>query len=178
MSDPPFLRTPYNYDRNAAGDEDAIACPEPTLAKQSFREECDINYIVMRFGLTGELPTNIRQPEYRDFTTVVDYHTALTAIRHAEEAFAAMPADVRARFNNDPEQFVVFCTNPDNLSEVRKLGLTSQTQEEFENEQLAERARADARAEGTQRPRSGSQQDDAPQPQHAPQDSRAPGGNT
>ena len=34
-----------------------------------------------------------------------------------------MPADVRARFNNDPALFVDFCSDEANLDEMRKLGL-------------------------------------------------------
>ncbi|AXH76052.1 MAG: internal scaffolding protein [Microviridae sp.] len=119
----PFLRTPYNYDMNAAGDEDALHCKDPSLTKQSFVEESDINTIVKRFGLTGELPKNVRQPEYGDFSQVVDFHTAMTAIRHSQEAFYSMPANVRARFHNDPGEFVDFCLDDNNRQEAEKLGL-------------------------------------------------------
>lgn len=119
----PFLRTPYNYDRNKAGDESGLHCTEPTLAKQSFKEECDINTIVERFHLTGELPTNVRMPTFGDFTGISDYHTAMNAIAQANEAFDRMPANVRARFHNDPAEFVAFCDNPDNTDEAKRLGL-------------------------------------------------------
>lgn len=159
----PFLRTPYNYDTNAAGDEDAIHCEEETRTQQNFAEECDINTIVRRFGLTGQLPENVRQPQYGDFVGIFDYHGALTAITQANESFARMPADVRARFNNNPEQFVAYCIDPANLAEVRKLGLTTQTEEQYQHEQLAERARANARAEGTERPGEGRAPNNEPQ---------------
>lgn len=119
----PFLRTTYNYDMNKAGDESALHCEDPPLTKQSFVEESDINTIVRRFHLTGELPTNIRMPEYGDFTSVNDFHTALNAIAKANESFDAMPAEVRARFHNDPAEFVEFCSDSRNLDEARKLGL-------------------------------------------------------
>lgn len=119
----PFLRTPYNYDMNKAGDESALACKDPTLTQQSFAEEVDINTIVRRFGLTGELPTNVRMPQYGDYTEVMDYHQAMTAIRMADESFYSMPADVRARFDNNPGKFVDFCLDEKNLDEAIKLGL-------------------------------------------------------
>ena len=37
----------------------------------------------------------------------------------------SMPPDVRAKFNNDPAQFIAFCENPENLPEMQKLGFTS-----------------------------------------------------
>lgn len=76
-----------------------------------------------RFGLTGVLPSGVRQPTYGDFVGVSDYQSALAVIESADESFYAMPADVRARFGNDPAQFVDFCSDPANLSEMRKLGL-------------------------------------------------------
>lgn len=119
----PFVRNPYNYDTNEAGDESGLKCEDEPRTKQSFKEECDINTIVERFGLTGELPQNVRAPEYRDFTSAVDYHTALNAIAQANEAFDQMPANVRARFHNDPGEFVDFVNDNNNREEAKKLGL-------------------------------------------------------
>lgn len=120
---PPFLRTAYNYDRNEASDESGLSCPEPTLAQQNFAEEVDINTIVKRFGITGELPANVRMPTYGDFTQTIDYHTAMNAIRAADESFYAMPANIRARFDNNPAKFVDFCSDEANRAEAEKMGL-------------------------------------------------------
>lgn len=127
----PFLRTAYNYDMNMAGDESGIDClfdrhtgeQTPSKTQQHFAEECDINTIVRRFGLTGQLPTAVRMPTYGDFQNVPTYQEAMNAIRAADEAFMEMPAEVRARFNNDPASFVDFCSDPANKEEARKLGL-------------------------------------------------------
>lgn len=119
----PFLRTQYNYDMNAAGDESALKCQDLSLAKQSFAEECDINTIVKRFGLTGKLPENIRMPTYGDFSGVKNFHDAMNAIAQANEAFDAMPAHVRTRFDNDAGKFVDFCNDENNREEAVKLGL-------------------------------------------------------
>lgn len=122
---PPFLRTPFNYDMNKAGDETALACKDQTLTQQSFKDECDINTIVRRFGLTGELPANVRMPTYGDFTEVMDYHQAMNAIREADESFYSMPAHVRARFDNNPGKFVDFCSDERNYQEALELGLVN-----------------------------------------------------
>lgn len=121
---PPFLRTPYNYNMNAAGDESALDCSnDPTKTQQQFREEVDINTIVERFGLTGELPTNLKVPQSGDFEAVVDYQTALNQVIAAREAFMEMPAGIRARFKNNPQEFLEFCGNPENRAEAEKLGI-------------------------------------------------------
>lgn len=119
----PFFRTPFNYDRSAASSESGLVCEDVSRAKQSFREECDINTIVERFLHTGDLPEGVRVPQYGDFTGISDYQSALHAVQAASEAFMAFPADVRARFGNDPGVFVDFCSDPANLPELRKLGL-------------------------------------------------------
>lgn len=119
-----FVRTPYNYDMGKAGDESGLDCSGlPSLAKQSFAEECDINTIVRRFGLTGQLPENVRMPTYGDFVDVVDFQSAMNAVVAARESFDAMPADVRARFHNDAGEFVAFCDDDRNRDEAVKLGL-------------------------------------------------------
>lgn len=120
---PPFVRSPYNYDRVAASDESGLYCGDVSLARDSFREESDINTIVRRFHLTGELPSNIRAPLNGDFVDVPDFKTAMNLVRQGQESFDAMPAEVRARFHNDPAEFVEFCSTEGNEAELKKLGL-------------------------------------------------------
>lgn len=127
---PPFVRSENNYDMNKASDESGLKCLDPTRTKQSDAEAADINFIVKRFNLTGELPTNVRMPQYGDFTGISDYHSAMNAIRQADEAFGMMPAELRARFDNDPEKFVNFVANPANRAEAEKMGLVAPTKPE------------------------------------------------
>lgn len=117
------LRTRHNYNRNNASEETGLSCPEPTLAQQQFKDDADINVIVERFGLTGELPQNLRTPQSGDFTNVTDFQTAMNVVRSSQEAFAELPAKVRERFNNDPGKFLEWSYDPDNLEEARKMGL-------------------------------------------------------
>jgi len=102
----------------------AIVFKDKHLTVQASKEEADINTIVKRFGLTGQVPTNVRIPLEMDFSeNVFDFRSAMNMVVAAEEAFLAMPADVRARFGNDPHAFVQFASDPENLAEARKLGL-------------------------------------------------------
>lgn len=120
---PVFLRTPFNYDMLSASDESGLCCEDASLTKQSFVPETDINEIVKRFGLTGELPGDLRAPTYQDFEGVFDFHSAMNAIATANESFDALPAAVRSRFQNNPALFVDFCSDVANLDEMRKMGL-------------------------------------------------------
>lgn len=120
---PTFFRTGYNYDRDQASRQAGTRNTQPSLTQQQFKEEADINTIVRRFGLTGQLPDNPRVPSYGDFTQVTDYQTALNAVRSAEEAFMALPAAVRAEFANDPQKLLTAVEDPSQRDKLRELGL-------------------------------------------------------
>lgn len=118
-----FIRTAFNYDTNQASDMSALHCLDKSLASQSEKADADINEIVRRFGITGELPSNFRPPQYGDFTELSDYRSALQAVRDAAETFMEMPADLRARFQNDPAQLIDFLADEANRAEAQSLGL-------------------------------------------------------
>ncbi|WNK14572.1 MAG: internal scaffolding protein [Microvirus sp.] len=119
----PFVRSAYNYDPRAACEECCVQDFGPTLTQQSQAEEADINTIVKRFNLTGQLPENIRAPTYADYDDVYDFKTAMDAIKKAEDSFRVMPPAIRARFDNDPAKFVDYCSDERNLPELREMGL-------------------------------------------------------
>ncbi|UOF78979.1 scaffold protein [Microviridae sp.] len=121
----PFVRSAYNYDRNAASDESGLSCPEPTRTKQEFADEADINTIVKRFGLGGQLPSGVVVPTYGDFEGVFDMHSAVQMVAAAEQAFMSMPADVRFRFDNNPALFVDFVSDESNRAEAQRLGIVN-----------------------------------------------------
>jgi len=119
----PRVRTLSNIDRAAWSNLHGLACPEPSMAIQSQKEEADINTIVRNFGVTGRLPQSLRLPEYGDFSGIDDYATAIEAVRRAEANFMSIPSNIRAEFNNDPGAFADFCVNPANLPKLREWGL-------------------------------------------------------
>jgi phage internal scaffolding protein len=118
-----FVRNPYNYDMDKVSTETGLKCEDPSLAQQHMKDECDINVIVERFGVTGELPSAPVPPSYGDFSGVSDYHTAINAVRASEEAFMALPAKIRARFDHDPNALLQFLNDPINRNEAIEIGL-------------------------------------------------------
>jgi phage internal scaffolding protein len=118
-----FVRNPYNYDMALVSQESGLECKDPSLAQQHMKDECDINIIVERFGVTGQLPQTPIQPSYGDFSGVSDYHSALNKIRAADEAFMALPAKIRARFDHDPNALLQFLQNDQNRDEAIQIGL-------------------------------------------------------
>lgn len=124
-----FIRTEYNYDMDKASLASALECKDDSLAIQSQRDEADINTIVKRFGITGTLPQTLKLPEYADYEEVFDYRSALDAVKEAERQFMSIPADIRAKFDNDPGQFLEFVSDPVNIEAVREMGLASKKPE-------------------------------------------------
>ena len=119
----PFLRTPFNYDRDLASEESGLKCLDESLTQQQFKDEADINTIVDRFMKSGVLPTPANMPQYLDIEGNFDYQTAMNYVRSADENFMRMDAKVRARFNNSPQEFLQFFADPANTDEAIRLGL-------------------------------------------------------
>lgn len=124
-----FYRNPHNYDLVEASNETALdQRGQESLTVQDPDGETDINTIVSRFGLTGKFPENPRVPGYGDFTHITDYASALAAVNQAQEGFMEYPAELRARFENNPQLFLEFCSQEENREEMRKLGLLNQVE--------------------------------------------------
>lgn len=97
---------------------------EHTLTVQSAREDADINIIVKRMTRTGLVPNSARVPTQGDFSEqVTDYHTAMNMVRTANTEFMKLPAKIRSRFQNDPQELITYLSDPLNLEESYKLGL-------------------------------------------------------
>lgn len=151
-----FLRSGFNYDMDRASEEEGLKCEDETRTQQQFKEECDINTIVERFGVTGELPQGVRVPEQGEFADDVnDYQTALNKLIEADDAFMQMPAKIRAEFQNDAGKFVEFVSDKANLAKMREWGLAKPEPEKPEPFQV--RVIADPVAGGQADPVAGGQ---------------------
>lgn len=116
------FNTGYNTDSDQWSEIYGSENNEPSVTQQSFASDADINTIVKRFGVTGELP-NVVPAQYGDFSNVTDYQSAMNAVREAGGAFMALDADLRAHFQNDPALFVDFVSNDANRAKAIELGL-------------------------------------------------------
>lgn len=118
-----IFRKAYD-DHTDASNRSGLKCEDESRTVQSDAKDADINVIVKRFGVTGQLPVVQMPPLNVDFSEgVFDFRQAQDLIIAARHSFMQLDADVRSRFGNDPALFVDFCSNPDNLAEMRKMGL-------------------------------------------------------
>lgn len=125
-----FVRNPYNYDSDQLSEDTGLKCLDPTLTEQEHLEETDINYIADRFMRTGEAPQVIRMPEYGDYTGVFDFQSAMNIVKEAKDQFMQLPAKVRSRFSNDPQEVLAFLDDPENRDEAIRLGLIEKPTEQ------------------------------------------------
>lgn len=123
------MRAAFGYDTDAVSEETGIVFLDKSRAIQSQRDEADINTIVKRFGLTGELPMSQRVPLNLDFDEVLDYRSCMDYVIQAQRSFDSLPAEVRSRFGNDHVSFVEWALDPASLPELRKLGLAPEAPE-------------------------------------------------
>ena len=113
------IKSPYHdHDRVT------LSFKNPSMTKQSFKGECDINNIMKKWQATGVIQhTKQHNGQYGDFSDVSDYQTALEAVSLAQDSFASLPSNIRTRFHNSPGEFLEFMHNPANRQEQLELGL-------------------------------------------------------
>jgi len=100
-----------------------IFFPENGRTKQSFKDECDVNRIMARYQATGQLPDlNEVAPQYLDVTGL-EFQAHQQFIAGAKTLFHELPSKVRARFANDPGEFLDFCSQEKNRPEMAEMGL-------------------------------------------------------
>ena len=102
---------------------------EPSMTIQSAADETDINVMIARYQKTGSFhgSTNMPtvRPEFGDFVDVPEYQNAMNILIQAQDQFAALPAQIRDRFGNSPENYLAFLADSSNKEEAVKLGLVN-----------------------------------------------------
>ncbi|AXL14771.1 internal scaffolding protein [Microviridae sp.] len=95
----------------------------PGLTKQSHKNECDINQIMARYQKTGVLEhAKAHQGSYGEITSET-FLSAHQTIARAKSMFETLPSSLRERFENRPENYFDFVQDPDNTTELVKMGL-------------------------------------------------------
>lgn len=115
------------YKTNGLRYEDhAVYTSGPSLTRQEFAEECDINSLMARYDGhdIGAIMRRDVVPQYADFTqmptNLLDY---MSFMQEAERSFMLLPAVVRRTFDNSAMEFVAFASDPGNLDQMREWGL-------------------------------------------------------
>ena len=94
-----------------------------SMTDPQYKKDCDMNEILKRYKVTGQLPTKPVPPSFGDFTNVDSYDKVFSMVEAAKDQFAALPSEIRDRFGNDPKAYCNFVMDPANVDECVKLGL-------------------------------------------------------
>lgn len=117
------LIQPFKSDFDKLSAATGLDCQDVSLTKQSFKDESDINTIVQRFGITGNLPDQPLPEHFGDFTGAVDFQSSMNLVRQAGQDFMALPASIRESFDNDPQRLISFLGDSSNRQRAIELGL-------------------------------------------------------
>lgn len=97
-----------------------------SMTQQQFASSCDLKTIIKQrsaLGIPLEIPNDPFDGSIQDFTGAGDYRTNLERLMRADQAFMALPAAVRKKFDNDPAELISFLEKEENFDEALKLGL-------------------------------------------------------
>lgn len=78
-------------------DNVTINCNTPDnkdMARQEFKQEADINYMLSKFGVTSPRGA----PTYGEWDDTIDLQVAFQSISDARTAYAQLPENLRAKF--------------------------------------------------------------------------------
>lgn len=97
---------------------------EVSMTDQSYKDDCDVNVIIDRYLKTGQISHLAKyRGQYADVSQITDLQGAMDTVKKAGEAFMSLPAQLRKKLNNDPQEFIKYMQDPKNLEESIELGL-------------------------------------------------------
>lgn len=112
------------WKKRADGSMEVESVPQgETLTQQQYKEDCDVNVIMEKFMKTGQMPQTVAPMLEGDFSNLPSYQEALQTVIDANDMFMEIPAKIRLKFENDPQQLINYLADETNNEEAIKLGL-------------------------------------------------------
>jgi len=102
-----------------------IKITEPSLTKQSFSKECNINNIMAKYQKTGAIDHVNKNEASYGYATSNDFTASMEIVAKGQTMFNELPSSIRTKFENDPAKFLDFVQDKDNLKEMQELGLAT-----------------------------------------------------
>lgn len=96
-----------------------------TEVQQQFKDDCDINLILKKYGIDRVAPESVQIPveHFRDVSaTPKDLTAAYNLIRESEEMFYELPAELRRAVNDDPRRLMELAQSENGIKELQRLG--------------------------------------------------------
>lgn len=112
-------------DDKRARDKTCVREFDASRTQQGQTADCDINVLVRRFGIDKDpVPLGLLDPsQFGEFDDSMSLQDALGVVKHAQDLFARLAPELRARFNNQPGLMWAFVNDPRNAEEAVRMGL-------------------------------------------------------
>lgn len=103
----------------------ALFCKDESKTVQSEEKSANINNIFAQIEKTGMIvmPVSKAQALVGDFSNPMSYQEMKDLVLKGLDAFMTLPAKIRERFQNDPDTWLKWMDNKDNLDEMIALGV-------------------------------------------------------
>ena len=98
--------------------------PGETITKQEFKDDCDMNLIIKK-GFTNLKVHEPQSGEQVVHNPDITFHDMQCYMKQTEEMWQNIPAKIRAKFHNDPGEYLEFCGDENNHEELVKMGLAN-----------------------------------------------------
>jgi len=122
----PQWKTPFNHDTDFESERTGLYCRDPSLTKQEFKEDADINVILERFMRGGDLPPPVLPEHFADTSGKTTYFEMASKVAIANKVFYELDAKKRAEHLNDPTRWadaVVKATEAKDADALEQLGI-------------------------------------------------------
>ncbi len=86
----------------------------------------DINTIMKKYVAHGILPRPPGTARYGDFSSGLDFKTAMDAVTAAQSNFMELPSHIRSHCRNDAGEFLDMVFDPARKAELEELGMLPQ----------------------------------------------------
>lgn len=91
------------------------------MTEQHHKQSCDINTIVAKYLKTGLLDHVKRYEGTYGDVTGADFKSAQDLIAQQKSTFNDLPAAVRAKFDNDPTQYLDMVMTDEGINELKNI---------------------------------------------------------
>ena len=106
-------------------------CDETQMTVQEDATDCDILTIIKRYSPEDIVNSaQLAKEQFADVSNISDYQTSLNFVMNAQERFLALPAEIRNKFDNDPQNLLHAFDNMDKYrADLEELGLVPKSSE-------------------------------------------------
>ena len=123
------FRNPYS----ARVPSEGMTFEEASMTIESEAPGTTIDSYLKRYQATGLLgdPVRYSAGQFGDFADLQTFQESMNTVARVTETFAALPAALRAKFDNNPANYVEFISDPANVKEAVELGLLDAPEHQF-----------------------------------------------